>query len=140
VIVLDTTALSHVFRRAPSGRAPHPVVPFFRRLVEEDAELAIPGVVFQELLPGVRSEQGFRRPGDPLGGFPSLPAPAPTHRAARRVRNTCRARGIAAASFDCLIAAHALENDADLLTLDGDFGLIAGVTKLRVVTVGAAAP
>lgn len=140
MIVLDTTALSHVFRRAPASAPPHPVIPLFRRLVEEDAELAIPGVVFQELLSGVRSEQAFRRLEDALGGFPILLAAASTHRAAARVRNTCRARGIAAASFDCLIAAHALENDADLLTLDGDFGLIASVTKLRIAPIGVTAP
>jgi len=135
VIVLDTSVLSHVFRRTRSPPS-QPVVAAFRRLVEEDAPLAVPGVVFQELLSGVRTARAFRDLEGALAGFPLLLADRAAHRRAAEVRNACRTVGAAAASFDCLIAAQAINAGAELWTLDGDFARIALVTTLRLARPG----
>jgi predicted nucleic acid-binding protein len=136
MIVLDTSALSMVFRRRREPEAEHPVVGMFRRLVEDDEDLRVPGVVYQELLSGVRDSTSFTRLEATLEGFPLLLADPPTHRRAAQIRNACRAAGVAAASFDCLIAAHALQHDGALLTLDRDFVHMSPVVGLRLRAVG----
>ncbi len=131
MIVVDTSVLSMVFRRA-SPVVLHPVVPLFSQLVEDDQDLGIPGIVFQELLSGVRDAEAFERLATALSGFPLLLADEQTHRNAARVRNLCRAGGVAAASFDCLICAHTLERNAELLTLDADFTHMAAIVGLKL--------
>lgn len=133
MIVLDTSAVSMIFRRAAPKQPLHPVVDEFRRLVETDEELLLPGVVYQELLSGVRTEQAFNALEEALSGFPILLADEATHRKAAQIRNACRSAGITAAAFDCLIAAHTnvLPSGA-LLTLDEDFNPISKVVKLNL--------
>jgi predicted nucleic acid-binding protein len=131
VIVLDTSVLSMVFRRTTTAD-PHPATRHFRKIIEDDRALAIPGVVFQELLSGVKTSEAFARLEDVLGGFPLLLADRAAHLQAARVRNLCRGAGIAAASFDCLIAAQTLQVDGELFTLDEDFTHIARVTGLKL--------
>jgi predicted nucleic acid-binding protein len=132
MIILDTSALSMVFRRPRANVAPHPVVGLFRRLIDDDEDLRLPGVVLQEMLSGVRDDEAFVRLSEALSGFPLLLADEDTHLRAARIRNACRGAGIAAASFDCLIAAHTLVADAELLTLDDDFSHMAPVVGLRL--------
>ena len=133
MIVLDTSALSMVFRRVASDQPLHPVVDEYRRLVETDEELLLPGVVYQELLSGVRSEQAFNKLEEALSGFPILLADEATHRKAAQIRNMCRGAGITAAAFDCLIAAHtSLLPTGALLTLDEDFQHMSKVVKLNL--------
>jgi predicted nucleic acid-binding protein len=134
VIVLDTSALSMVFRRS-SAATPHPVLPLFRRLVEDDAPLAVPGVVYQELLSGVKSASAFQALEEALSGFTLLLADKAIHRVAAETQASCRARGVSAASFDALIAAHTLVVGGELLTLDNDFRHIAPVVGLRLTPV-----
>ncbi len=131
MIVLDSSVLSMVFRRTAASE-PHPVVRVFHELVEDDHAMVIPGVVFQEILSGVKSIEGFRRIEDALSGFPLLFADRSAHRRAAQVRNACRVAGVTAASFDCLIAAQTLIRDAELFTLDADFVHISEVTGLRL--------
>jgi predicted nucleic acid-binding protein len=122
-----------IFRRAAPRQPLHPVVDEFRRLVETDEELLLPGVVYQELLSGVRTEQAFNTLEEALSGFSILLADEATHRKAAQIRNVCRSAGITAAAFDCLIAAHTnvLPSGA-LLTLDEDFNHISKVVKLNL--------
>lgn len=134
MIVLDTSVLSLVFRRAAAATT-HPAVRQFRRLVDDDAGLAVPGIVFQELLSGVKNPEDFKRLEEALSGFPLLLADRVAHRRAAMVRNACRSAGIAAASFDCLIAAQALIADAELFTLDADFVHVARATRLKLTRI-----
>jgi len=59
VIVLDTSALSVVFRRSrPDETAvPAPAL-VLKRLIAEDVPMAVPGIVLQELLSGVAVSAG----------------------------------------------------------------------------------
>lgn len=97
--------------------------------------MAVPGVVFQELLSGVKTAEGFKSLEEALSGFPLLLADRAAHRRAAEVRNACRSAGIAAASFDCLIAAQTIIADAELLTLDEDFAHVAKVVPLRLTRI-----
>jgi len=135
MIVVDTSVLSAAFRRGKRRPIEARSVQRFAELVKSDAPLAVPGVVLQELLSGVKTATEFSKLDDLLGGFPLLLASRQTHVRAAEIRNRCRAKGVAAATVDCLIAAHALLADADLMTLDHDFRLIARHTDLRLLAI-----
>jgi predicted nucleic acid-binding protein len=67
-----------------------------------------------------------------MSGFPLLLATRETHVVAAELRSRCRAKGVAAGAVDCLIAAHAIESGAELLTTDEDFKHMAKHTDLRL--------
>lgn len=133
MILLDTSVLSLAFRRRGREGAEPEAVASLQRLIEEDAELAVPGIVVQELLSGLRSESEFARLEDRLSGFSVLLADEEAHRSAARLANACRAAGIAASTVDCLIAAQALESGAALFTLDQDFSRMTHCAPLELV-------
>lgn len=131
MIVLDTSVLSLAYRRRP-GPDDHPAVRAFTLLLDDDAPMGLPGVVLQELLSGVKGTTAFRKLDDIMSGFPLLLASRGTHVLAAELRSRCRAKGIAAGTVDCLIAAHAVESGARLLTTDEDFTHMAKHTTLRL--------
>ncbi|MDB4956354.1 MAG: PilT protein [Myxococcales bacterium] len=132
MIVLDTSVLSLAFRR-PRHRAPlFPEVQQLGVLIKADAIVAVPGIVLQEVLSGVKTREGFTKLEDLLGGFPLLLATRDHHVVAAEIRTTCRAAGVAASGIDCLIAAHAISNDAELFTTDDDFRKMAPHCRLAL--------
>lgn len=132
MILVDTSVLSLAFRRrSRSQPEPHPVQ-VFRRMLLEDTPLAIPGVVLQELLSGVRTDQQFGRLRSMLEAFPILVAERQDHIVAAEISNACRRRGLSASTVDCLIAALAVSRDAFLFTLDEDFTRIAPISRLKL--------
>ena len=134
MIILDTSVLSMIFRRTETAPS-HPVISVFRRLIEDDVSLGVPGAVHQELLSGVRSQHAFQALEDALSGFTLLLADKPTHRLAAQIHATCRASGVSAASFDALIAAHTIVVGGELLTLDADFRHMAPLISLRLTPI-----
>ncbi len=137
MIVLDTSVLSHVFRRPPARQAASAIVAHFRTLVSEGHPLVIPGVVLQELLSGIRDEVQFERLRDSLEGFPLILAEEADHVEAARLMNLVKRRGIAASSFDMLIAATTIRRQAVLFTLDRDFETLAPLIPLRLMELPA---
>jgi predicted nucleic acid-binding protein len=137
MIFLDTSVLSHVFRRSKSV-SPSEVVTRFTSLVEQDSPLVIPGVVFQEVLSGVRDQDQFDRLRGSLDGFPRIFADERDHVEAARLLNLLRARGITASSFDSLIAAMTILRDGVLFTVDRDFESFARLASLRLLESGSA--
>lgn len=125
MIVLDTSVLSAAFRRRTKIEKEPDVAALIKRLVREDVPLAIPGIVLQELLSGVRTDDQFERLQAVAEGFPVLTAERADHVAAAQVSNACRRAGVSAATIDCLIAAQTIVARGRLLTLDRDFGLMA---------------
>lgn len=136
MILLDTSILSVAFRRRRVAAAPPAEVSLLRHLIEVDAPLAIPGIVYQEVLSGVRDEQQSVRLERLLEGFPLVLATRVHHVQAARLANVCRRAGIAVSTPDCLIAATAAEEEAELFTLDEDFSRIARRWPLRLLPTG----
>ena len=132
MIVVDTSVLSLAFRRKAKPGPELPLVRVFRRLVEEDQPVVIPGIVLQELLSGVRAEDDFVRLLDILDGFPIVTAATAHHVAAAKISNACRQSGMSASAVDCLIAAMAVESKAKLLTADEDFSHMARHCDLQL--------
>ena len=120
MIVLDTSVLISAFRRR--GREPLPdEVAALKRLIEDDAPLAVPGIVCQELLAGAQPEQQFERLERLIEGFGVLLADRDLHYRAARIAAACRWVGVATTTADCLIAAHTIAAGGSLFTLDQDF-------------------
>jgi hypothetical protein len=133
VILVDTSVLSLAFRRRVKTSSEPPLVQRFRSLVEEDQPLAVPGIVLQELLSGVRTADEFERLEDLMEGFPLILAAREHHVAAARIANACRQAGITASTVDCLIAAMAIKTKSQLLTSDEDFERMAPYCGLQLL-------
>ena len=132
MILLDTSVLSLAYRRRRTVEAEPRVVEVFRGMIREDVLLAIPGIVLQEVLTGVRSEAQFGRLERALKAFPIVSAEPQHHILAARIANSCRRKGVATSAVDCLIAALATSNDAFLFTLDKDFVRMAPICGMRL--------
>lgn len=131
MIVLDTSILSLAFRR-PQRVADSPPVALLRKLIANDVSLAVPGIVVQELLSGVRSDRQFRAIRGALAGFPVLLATESHHLRAAQIFDSCRGHGIGCSTVDALIAALTVENGGRLFTADADFERIASCSELAL--------
>ncbi len=132
MIVLDTTVLSLAYRRR-RGSAEEPLpVRALREMILEDIPLSVPGIVLQELLSGVRTNEQFHRLHGLMEGFPILMAEHEDHVTAAQISNTCRRHGVTAAAVDCLIAAMAVTRDAQIFALDEDFEDMAPHCSLQL--------
>ena len=135
MIVLDTSILSLAFRRPRRDAGDEsPPVAALRKLIEDDAPLAICGIVLQELLSGVRSPEQFRKLRSAMAGFPVLLAGEADHIRAARIANVCRTHGVACSTVDSLIAAQTIERKGKLLTTDADFERISAYSGLRLMS------
>ena len=121
MILLDTTILSLAYRRHHKVEPEPPAVEILRQMILDDVPLAVPGIVLQEVLSGVRTEAQFERLKGLLEAFPIITAEPRHHVLAAKIANACRRKGVATSTVDCLIAALATSSDASLFTLDEDF-------------------
>lgn len=110
-----------------------------RSLLQEGAELACTDPIVMEILAGARDEPDRERLRRLLYGleFLAVEGPADYERAAELYR-ACRVGGETPRKLtDCLIAAVAIRNDAELLCADADFLAIARHAPLRLTTPAA---
>jgi predicted nucleic acid-binding protein len=109
-----------------------------RSALQEGVELACTDVVLMEILAGARDDEDRDRLRRLLLGteFLAVEGPADYERAADLYR-LCRRGGETPRKLsDCLIAAVAIRNDAELLCEDADFEAIARHTPLRLAAPG----
>lgn len=135
MIVVDTSVWSLAFRRHGWRGPPPRAVSVLRTMIRDDQPVIIPGIVFQELLSGVRDFSQETRLRELLEGFPLLLASREHHEEAARISTLCRTSGIAAATVDCLIAAQCITTNSALLTTDDDFKRISRHCALRLLSV-----
>jgi len=102
------------------------IAPF---VLDPDAHLAEP-VTFEVLRNASAAEaiQIGRR----FQTLPTLTTPADLWIQATHLGQACRRKGFNVAALDLLIAAIAIHHGAELITFDGDFQHIAGVSGLQV--------
>lgn len=124
MILLDTSLLALAYEKRSVATDPRPVAAL-RRMICENIALAIPGIVWQELLSAVRSERQFSQLRAHLAAFPILLAGQKHHAEAARIVQCCSAKRIECSSVAALIAAHAVESKAPLFTLNRAFVPIA---------------
>jgi len=136
LIVIDTSVWSLAFRRRrwPEGVMPG-VVRLVKKLTLERHQVALPGVVLQELLSGVKDPAQGERIRALMEGFPLILATKGQHIEAANISNVCRKKGVSAATVDCLIAAQCIMINGALLTLDEDFERISRYCGLRLYPI-----
>jgi predicted nucleic acid-binding protein len=139
VILLDTGIVSAVLRRRRRGEIEERVVEAVSALLDSEEAVALPGIVFQEVLSGISDRRQERRV---LRGirdsFPVVLADEDDHRRAARLASDAAARGIAASTPDTLIASQAIGLGGGLMTVDPDFTYLAELSELRVLFLGKA--
>ena len=138
MILVDTTVVSLAFRRrGPIHGKEKAAVAELKRLVREGTPLALPGIVLQELLSGVRSEEAFEKLEAQLAGYPILLAEEADHKLGAQFMNRCRTAGITATTVDCLIAAQAVSEGGHLLATDEDYVRMSPYCQLRLWPIPA---
>lgn len=130
-ILVDTSVWSLLLLRKKTS--PHPAALFLKRQIEEKTGLRLTGIIYQEVLQGIRSDTLFQSIKSYLREIPCLEMPPVLHEEAARLFNRCRQKGIQAGTVDCLIATASIHFDSPLLTTDPDFRHIAQYSDLRLV-------
>ncbi|HEV3071220.1 MAG TPA: PIN domain nuclease [Solirubrobacteraceae bacterium] len=104
-------------------------------LAGKDVEVATTDVVVMEVLAGARHDAERDNLRKMLYGCDFLQVDGPAdYEQAAEIHRACRRKGETVRKLtDCLIAAVAIRNDAELLHLDGDFQTIARHTALRLL-------
>jgi predicted nucleic acid-binding protein len=129
VILVDSSAWVEFLRA--TGSTAHLQL---RSALQEGLELACTDVIVMEILAGARDDADRDRLRRLLYGqeFLAVDGPADYESAAELYR-LCRSGGEAPRKLtDCLIAAVAIRNDAELLCEDADFQVIARHSPLRL--------
>lgn len=134
MILLDTSVVSAVLRRRRRGEAEESVARKVGALLAGDEEVALPGIVFQEVLSGIAD----RTQHDKLltsirESFPIALATEGDHIMAADLVTQAARRGVALSTPDALIAAQAINRRARLFTTDDDFQDLARVTTVRLL-------
>lgn len=139
MIVLDTGILSAVLRRTRRGPREERISSHLEALVLAAGEdLVVPGVVYQELMAGIRGPARLRRIEERVLGFPIHLADLEDHRAASLFLTRCVSAGIAATHFDCLIGSMAVNRQARLWTTDvSDYRPMVDLCGLALYRPGA---
>ncbi len=134
MILLDTSVLSAVLRRRRRGEAEEAVARRVAELLASDEEIALPGIVFQEVLSGVAERpQREKLLAAIRESFPVALATEGDHLLAADLVSRAARQGIAVSSPDALIAAQAVNRRARLFTTDADFEALAPIAALRLV-------
>lgn len=129
MILADTSAWVDFLRGTD-----HPASSALTDLLREEAHLAVAEVILMELLAGAGHASQLRELRVRLLGFPMLPLQGlADFEEAALIYRTCRAGGETITELtDCLIAAVAIRENAELLHVDADFDAIARHTALRI--------
>jgi predicted nucleic acid-binding protein len=110
----------------------------FVELRDEDEEIAMAGVIFQEVLQGARDDAVYDRLRDMFSGLLLLePRDLSTYEVAAHLHRRARRAGFTIRKpTDCLIAALALEHGAMLVHNDRDFVFLAQVEPALIIYPG----
>lgn len=110
----------------------------FVELRDEDEEIAMAGVIFQEVLQGARDDAVYDRLRDMFSGLLLLePRDLSTYEVAAQLHRRARRAGFTIRKpTDCLIAALALEHGAMLVHNDRDFVSLAQVEPALIIYPG----
>ncbi len=129
MILVDTTVWIDWFRGLDT-----PQVLNLQRLIGDDADICVCGVILTEVLQGVREDKDYVSVASRFEAFIYLPMGQMTFTKAAEIYRTLRRKGVTIRNaVDCMIAAVAIEHDIPLLHNDRDFEPIAKNFGLQVV-------
>ena len=134
MILLDTSVVSAVLRRRKRGEREEAVAARLGEFLAGDDVVALPGIVFQELLSGVAQPgQQERLLKAVRESFALILATEGDHLKAAALVNHAAGQGRTLSTPDALIAAQAINHRAALFTTDSDFEVLARYSSLRLL-------
>ena len=132
MILVDTSVWIDFFRgeNTPERWTLH-------RLIQDEEEISISGIILAEILQGVKEEKRFLETRNYLLEFPIYePKGIVTYSEAARIFRLCGKKGKTIRStIDCIIAAVCLENDLSILHKDKDYDIIQECAGLKVFKI-----
>lgn len=132
MILVDTSVWIDFFNGADT---PHRHE--LHRMIDQEVDLALTGLVLTEVLQGFRHAKDVEIASELLLSFPRFDLSSPEgYLGAARLYRECRRKGVTIRKpIDCLIAQVALANGLTLLHRDSDFDRIARVHPLKTTRV-----
>ena len=128
MVLVDTTVWIDFFA---DRKEPH--VAMLQKLIENEEDLSLCGVILAEVLQGIRSDADFTKTKEYIDDLIFLPMRQTTFLRAAEIYRSLRKKGITIRKpVDCMIASVAIEYDIPLLHNDRDFDHIAKHLKLRI--------
>src|SRR5262249_52514177 len=97
-----------------------------------EGRAAMVGLIRQELLSGVKTNEQYEKLRLHLRSFPDETIDTPDYEGAARFSNQCRAKGLAAFVVDMLICAVAVNRGWVIFTTDPDFTMYEGVLPVHL--------
>jgi predicted nucleic acid-binding protein len=129
-LLVDTSVWSLAFRRDADHAAPQ--VEALRAALDGGGVIVTTGFILQELLQGFAGPKARKELPEKFAALPMLVPDRKDHIDAAELRNRCRRAGVQLGTIDALIAQLCVRHDLTILTTDGDFGLAAKHSPLRV--------
>jgi predicted nucleic acid-binding protein len=134
VILLDTSVVSAVLRRRRKGEREAALADRVAALLEGERQVAIPGIVLQELLSGISDRAQHEMVLAAVReSFPVVLATEGDHLKAADLVTASAGSGIALSTPDALIAAQAVNRRASLFTSDQDFQALVKIGGPRLL-------
>jgi predicted nucleic acid-binding protein len=131
MVLVDTTVWIDFF-----GDRPLPHVMTLQRLIEDDEDLCVCGVILAEVLQGIRSDGDYSRTKDYFESLIFMPMRRTTYEMSAALYRSLRKTGVTIRKpIDCMIASVAIEHDLPLLHNDRDFDQISKHSKLKCAKV-----
>lgn len=129
MILVDTTVWIDFFANRDTKQ-----VEILSRLIEQNEELCISGIVLTEILQGIKHQKEYKQVESLLNSLVFLEMTKDMFHLSARIYRFLRARGITVRkTLDCMIASTAIKHKAALLHNDKDFNSIQKYFSLRVV-------
>lgn len=132
-ILVDTSVWSLLLaRKKPSD---HAAARYLKEKIAEGSPLYITGIIFQEILQGIRSDAHYQKIIGYLLNFEFLELTVSIHQKAADIYRRCRKNGILIGTIDALLAACSIHYQASILTTDEDFVRIKKHSSLQLVEI-----
>lgn len=130
-LLIDTSVWSEALRRKDKSLDSSETL--VRRIIENNDDIVIIGIILQEILSGITNEKLFSEIESILNDFLYIDIVKEDYVYAAKLRNKCKQKGINAGSFDFIIASVAIRNKLALVTYDKDFINISKYTELKIL-------
>ncbi len=130
-VIADTCVWTVYLNQSRSNRPES--VSLLDRLVKANEVIYIPGLVYQEVLQGIKSPAVRDEVAQALQQFYWLDATADHFREAPELYCMAKSKGFSIGTIDCLIAAQCIATGSYLLTDDKDFDGLVKCSKLKLL-------
>lgn len=132
-VLVDTSVWSLALRRKAEdlNATEKAIVAELKELIDEGRARLI-GLVRQELLSGIRTNEQFEKLKAILRSFPDEQTQTADHETAAKAGDSCRSRGIAVSVVDMLICAVAVSRGWPIFSTDPDFQKYASIVPLKL--------